>query len=61
MDFPGYHLDGSALVALLVLANTVVLAYTARLAQKTHEAVNGMKAAEVAEAHQKGVTEGKAQ
>lgn len=58
MDFPGFHIDGSVLVALLVLLNTLVGGYTAFLARRTHEAVNGMQAQKVSDAHQAGVSEG---
>jgi hypothetical protein len=60
MDFPGFHLDGGAMVALLALLNTGLLIYAARLQAKTHDLVNGMQAGKVAEAHQLGVTEGAA-
>lgn len=44
MDLPGFHLDGSALVALLALINTALTVWVARTTQATHTAVNGIQA-----------------
>ncbi len=58
MDFPGFHLDGGAIVALLSLVNTALLVWNARTVQATHGLVNGMQKAAVAEAVQAGVAAG---
>ena len=47
------------MVALLVLINTALSAWVVRTTSKVHDAVNGMQAAKVSEAHQAGVTEGR--
>lgn len=60
MDFPGFHVDGSALTALLVLLNTAVNALVLMKVRQTHDAVNGMQVTKVEEAHQAGVVEGAA-
>lgn len=51
-------MDGSAITALLVLVNTLVLLWTRQTVRATHDAVNGMQAGKVTDAHQAGVVEG---
>jgi hypothetical protein len=58
MDLPGFHVDGSAIVALLALFNTIVLVYSTRKTIATHDAVNGLQAAKIDSAHALGVVQG---
>lgn len=58
MDIPGLHVDGGAITALLVIINTLINVYMTRTAIKTKDAVNGVMAAKVAEAHAAGVVQG---
>lgn len=48
-------------MALIALANTLLLLWTSRKVVATHDAVNGIQAQKIADAHQLGVTEGKGQ